>query len=131
MNGWVDSRRTLALQEAASNLGSSIQQLYSSLSHKTISAGVVNNTLDLPMFIEEYAYSGTGTLRSVLNPTFNSTEVLDITLTLKGTSIATTVSLTLGENVNWLSSTFISNSTNSGISGQKFTNGTIQFSFTS
>jgi hypothetical protein len=53
MNGWVDSRRTLALQEAASNLGSSIQQLYSSLNHDTISAGVVNNTVALPMFIED------------------------------------------------------------------------------
>jgi hypothetical protein len=131
MNGWVDSRRTLALQEAASNLGSSIQQLYSSLNHNTISAGVVKNTLSLPMFIEEYAYSGTGTLRTALNPTLKSTKILDITLTLKGTNIASTVSLPLGENVNWLPSTFISNSTNAGISGQKFTNDTIQFSFTS
>jgi hypothetical protein len=129
MNGWVDSRRTLALQEAGSNLGSAIQQLYSSLNHNTISTGVVNNALGMPMFIEEYAYSGTGALRSAVDP--NAAQILVITLTLKGTNIVSTVSVTLGQNANWLSSNYISNSTNAGISGQKFANGTIQLSFTS
>jgi len=39
MNIWVDSRRTLALQDVAGHLGSTIQQLYFSLNHETISNG--------------------------------------------------------------------------------------------
>jgi hypothetical protein len=87
MNGWVDSRRTLVLQETASNLGSSIQQLYSALNHGTISTGNVTNTLELPMFIEDYAYSGTGTLRATSGPTVDSTKILYITLSLRGQTL--------------------------------------------
>jgi hypothetical protein len=130
MNGWVDSRRTLVLQETASNLGSSIQQLYSALNHGTISTGNVTNTLELPMFIEDYAYSGTGTLRATSGPTVDSTKILYITLSLRGTNIASTTSITLGSNVNWDShSTLYSNSTDAGILGEKLANGTIVLSF--
>lgn len=130
MNGWVDSRRTLVLQETASNLGSSIQQLYSALNHATISTGNVTNTLQLPMFIEDYAYSGTGALRAASDPALYSTKILDITLSLRGTNIASTTSITLGSNVNWGShSTLYSNSTDAGILGEKLANGTILLSF--
>jgi hypothetical protein len=130
MNGWVDSRRTLALQETASHLGSSMQQLYSSLNHESISAGVVNNTLDTPPFIEGYAYTGTAVLRNASDP--NSARILDITLTLVGTGLVATSSVTLGQNVLWGNSTLMSNSTSAGISAAKLpdANGTIQLAFT-
>lgn len=129
MNGWVDSRRTLALQETASHLGSSIQQLYSSLNHESISAGNVTSKLDTPPFIEGYAYTGTAVLRNASDP--NSARILDMTLTLVGAGIVATSSVTLGQNVLWGNSTLMSNSTSAGISAMKLWNGTIQLSFTS
>lgn len=129
MNTWVDSRQTLALQETVSNLGSSMQQVYSALNHDSMSAGNFTNKLDTPRFIEGYVYRGTATLRNTSDP--NSARILDITLTLVGTSLMATSSVTLGQNVLWQDSTLMSNSTYAGISAAKLWNGTIQLSFTS
>jgi hypothetical protein len=129
MNGWVDSRRTLALQETASHLGSSMQQLYSSLNHESIREGVVDNTLDTPPFIEGYAYKGNAALRNASDA--NSARILDITLTLIGTGLEATSSVTLGQNALWQNSTLMSNSTYAGISAAKLSDGTIQLAFTS
>ena len=123
MNGWVDSRRTLALQETGSHLGSSIQQLYSSLNHESISTGDVMNKLDTPPFIYGYAYKGSAAVRNASNP--NSARVLDITLTLMGTRLEATSSVTLGQNVLWGNTTLMSNSTFAGISAAKLPNGAI------
>jgi hypothetical protein len=128
MNGWVDSRRTLALQETASHLGSSIQQTYLSLNYTTISAGDVTNKLDVPPFIEGYAYTGTATLRTVTDPAPGS-KVLELTLTFKGVEISTTTTVTLGQNVEWKDSTFMSNSTSACLQAEKYGNGTIKLSF--
>lgn len=130
MNTWVDSRRTLALQEAASHLGSSMQQIYSSLNHATIAAGTVTNKLDIPPFIEGYAYVGNATLRTALDPALNSSKILDITLRLMGVSIEATTSVTFGQNVEWQqNSTFMSNSTYASINAEKQSNGVIRLSF--
>jgi hypothetical protein len=123
MNTWVDSRQTLALQETASHLGSSIQQVYSALNHESISAGTVTNRLEVPPFIEGYAYTGNATLRA-LDPAPNSSQVLDITLRLMGGRIESTTSVTLGQNVEWQPSTFMSNSTDASIKAAKYLNGT-------
>jgi hypothetical protein len=131
MNTWVDSRRTLALQETASHLGSSIQQIYSSLNHDTISAGTVRNNLDVPPFIEGYAFTGNATLRT-LGAAANSSKILDLTLRLLGTSIQTTASVTLGQNVEWTQSSILySNSSSAGIKAEKQWNGTILLYFDS
>jgi hypothetical protein len=131
MNTWVDSRRTLALQEIDSHLSSSIQQIYSSLNHDTISAGTVTNTLDVPPFIEGYAFTGNATLRT-LGAAANSSKVLDLTLRLLGTSIQTTASVTLGQNAEWNQSSVLkSNSTLASINAEKQPNGTILLYFKS
>lgn len=124
MNSWVDSRRTLALQETASHLGSSIQQTYLSLNYTTISAADVTNKLDVPRFIEGYAYTGTATLEPA-----SGSKVLELTLTFKGAAISTTATVTLGENVEWKDSTFMSNSTSACLQAVKYSNKTIQLSF--
>jgi hypothetical protein len=129
MNSWVDARRTLALQETASHLGSSMQQLYSSLNHDSISAGNVTNRLNTPPFIEGYAYTGTAALRNASD--LNAARILDVNLRLVGTSIETTSSVTLGNNVLWGNTTLMSNSTSAGISAEKLQNGTIRLAFTS
>jgi hypothetical protein len=131
MNGWADSRRTLMLQETAGYLSSSLQQLYSSLGHESVKAGVVNCTLKAPPFIEGYPYKGNATLRNVLTPDVNSSKILDITLSFIGAKGDVKVSVTLGENADWQSSTLISNSTWAGISAEKLSNNMIRLSFTS
>jgi hypothetical protein len=130
MNSWVDSRRTLALQETASHLGSSIQQTYLSVNYTTISAANVTNKLNIPPFIEGYAYMATATLRTVTEPASGS-KVLELTLTFKGVEISTTATVTLGENVEWRDgySTFMSNSTSACLQAEKYGNGTIKLSF--
>ncbi|MFZ0965164.1 MAG: hypothetical protein WAN82_00860 [Candidatus Bathyarchaeia archaeon] len=128
MNIWVDSRRTLALQDAASHLGSTIQQLYFSLNHETISAGTATYSPGLPPFIEDYNYIGNATLRKV-SGSANSSKVLSITVTLAKTKITVTTSVILGSNVLWRPSVFISNSTNALVSAEKLSNGTIRLYF--
>ena len=123
MNIWVDSRRTLALQETASHMGSSIQQIYFSLNHQTISAGTVTQKLEIPPFIEGYSYTGNATLRTVLDPALNSSKVLDIMLRLKTVGITVTTSVILGQNVEWVNSTFVSNSTNACVTAEKLQDG--------
>jgi len=130
MTTWVDSRQTLALQEAASHLGSSVHQVYSALNHESISAGTVTNRLEVPPFIEGYAYTGNATLRALDPAAANSSQVLDITLRFKGSHIEATTSVTLGSNVAWdQDSAFMSNSTYASLIAEKMVNGTILLYF--
>jgi hypothetical protein len=126
MNTWVDSRQTLALQETASHMGSSIHQVYSALNHESISAGSVTNTLEVPAFIEGNVYTGNASLR---DPESDS-KILDITLKLVGGRIESTASVTLGQNVAWdQTSEFMSNSTDASLIAEKMSNGTILMYF--
>ena len=128
MNIWVDSRRTLALQDASSHLGSTIQQLYFSLNHETISAGTATYSPGLPPFIEDYSYIGNATLHTV-SASANSSKVLTMTLTLVKTTITVTTLVVLGPNVQWQDSSFVSNSTHACVSAMKNANGTITLYF--
>lgn len=130
MNIWVDSRKSLALQEAASHLGSTIQQIYFSLNHETIGAGTVTQKTNIPTFIENHVYTGNATLRT-LSQSDNSSKVLDITLRIQDTGFSVTTRVILGNNVVWQNSTFVSNSVNAGIRATKFANGTISLAFNS
>jgi hypothetical protein len=128
MNTWVDSRQTLALQETASHVGSTIQQVYSALNHDSIATCDVNVSLPVTPFIEGYAYRGNASLRGDLAP--NSSQILDITLRFVGGGIETTTSVTLGSNVLWDSnSEFMSNSTYASLNADKMPNGTILLYF--
>jgi hypothetical protein len=123
MNNWVDSRRTLALQETASHLGSSIQQAYSFLDNEKIGAGNVNKTLDIPLFIEGYAYTATGTVNA------SNSNILELTLAFKGVDISVTATVTLGQNAVWQNSAFMSNSTYAYLHAEKYSNKTIELYF--
>ena len=128
MNVWVDSRRTLALEEVASHLGSTIQQVYFTLNHDTVSAGTFTQKLDVPPFIEDYPYIGNATLKSAYGP--SSTKILELTLRLKGIGKSVSTKVLLGQNVVWQDSTFMSNSTTQAcIKAVKFPNGTIALRF--
>jgi len=127
MTHWVDSRQTLALQETASHLGSSIQQVYSALNHQSISAGTVRSKLAVTAYIEGYAFTGNASLRAA---EADSSQFLDITLKFLGNSIESTTSVTLGANVNWnADSEFMSNSTYANLVAEKLSNDTILMYF--
>jgi hypothetical protein len=127
MNTWVDSRQTLALQEVASHIGTSVHQVYSALNHESISAGTVTNSLEIPPFIEGYAYEGNASLR---DSALNSSQFLDITLRFMEGRIEATTSVTLGSNVVWdTDSEFMSNSTYASLVAEKMGNGTMLMYF--
>ena len=125
MDIWVDSRRALTLLDATSHLGSTIQQLYFSLNHETISTGTATYLPGLPPYIDNLHYTGDATLQTVLDPALNSSKVLELTLKLTKTKTTITTSVILGPNVLWQESTFMSNSTHACVSAEKFPNGTI------
>jgi hypothetical protein len=129
MNTWVDSRQTLLLKESASHLSSSIQQIYFSLNHTTILDGTLTTKLSAQPLIEGHPYTANASFRTISDPTFDS-KILDITLHLDGTKIATTTSLTLGPNAVWQDTVFTSNSALACIKAQKI-DSTILLSFES
>ena len=111
MNVWVDARRTLALQNVASHLGSTVQQIYFALNHPTIPIGTTaSNSPGLPRSIDNYCYTGNATIRAV-GPTPGSGQVLEITVQLVTAGITATTSVILGSNAQWnQTSVFKSNS---------------------
>lgn len=129
MNVWVDSRRTLVLQDAASNMGSTIQQMYFALTHTTIPAGTASDQFGLPPYIDGYFYVA----NAMLQPSSyaaGSSQVLTITVRLATTKYEVTSSVLLGSGAQWdTTTTFMSNSTNASAYAEKFQNGTIKLGF--
>jgi len=124
MDVWVVRRRETALQDVASHVGSTIQQLYFSLDREEVFAGITTQAANVPPFIESIPYVITASDTKVENSTF-----IDLYLTLMGIGTTATSRVTLGPNVSWEQSTFVSNSTNACIQVEKFSNGTLSFSF--
>ncbi len=125
MDSWVDRRMETALQDVASHLGSTIQQLYSSLNREEIGAGIISQASNVPAFIESTPYVVNAYEGKIENGT-----VIGLHLALRGTSITATTQVTLGSNVLLgAERTLVSNSTNARIEVEKFSNGTLSFSF--
>jgi hypothetical protein len=127
MNTWVDSRQSLALKETASHISSSIQQVYSALTHTSMTTGTVTTESEVPAFIEGHVYSGNATLNS--GPFSNSSKILEIRLIIIGTEIESRTTFPVGEDFVWQNSIFMSNSSSRSIIANKQSNGTILFSF--
>lgn len=97
MNTWTDSRRTLELQEIAGHLGSSMQQLYYTINHASISSGSLTAQPDTPSFIDGYSYNVT-----LFDATTSaSVKIMNITVNLVGAHNEASSLITLGENVAW------------------------------
>lgn len=109
MNIWIDSRRTLALEEIAGYVGSTIQQLYLTLSCDKSAAGVnIKNELGIPPYIEGSAYSGSAVLLQGSSP--ESSKVLRLTIKLENSKVEVEYSVLLGLDTAWNeTSVFISN----------------------
>jgi hypothetical protein len=121
---WVVRRRETALQDVASNMGTSIQQLYFSLNGEEIAAGTTTDSPKVPPFIESIPYVITAS-----DTKFENSTIIDLHLALIGTGTTVTSRVTLGPNVQWQQSTFLSNATHTSIDVQKLPNGTLSFSF--
>src|SRR5208283_1458689 len=65
MNQYVGDQRSLELQETASNLSSSIEQIYLSLNHTSILSCTLKSSLDSQPLIDGYIYTGNATLQAV------------------------------------------------------------------
>jgi hypothetical protein len=129
MSYWTTSSETITLQDAASHLGSSIQQFYLFVNNPALSSTTVSNSLGVPTYINGYAYSGKASLASVSGS--GSEQILNLTLSLVGSSISTYSIVDLGQNVQWNRSctTFMSNSPNACVNALKYSNGTILMYF--
>jgi hypothetical protein len=97
MNAWADSRQTLELQDAAGYVGSSIQQLYSTVNH-VLDNGTMTIKLDIPTSIEDKTYT---TTLSHVQQSGGSYEIMNVTLCLIGTKNHASTLVTLGPNVDW------------------------------
>jgi len=124
MDVWVVRRRETALQDVASHMGTAIQQLYFSLNSEEVSAGITSDSPNVPPFIESIPYVITASDRKVENST-----MIDLHLALIGTGTTASSQVTLGPNVVWKQSTFLSNATSPSICVEKFSDGTLGFSF--
>jgi hypothetical protein len=98
MNTWGDSTTTIQLQTTAGHMGSSIQQLYYTMNHGSMSDGSMKITLDVPPIINGRAY--TTTLNHVTHLD-TSYQIMNVTLKIIGTQVQTSTLVTLGQNVNW------------------------------
>ena len=98
MNTYVDSRLTIELQATAGHMGSSIQQLYYTINHGSVSDGSMKIMLDTPPLIEGHAYT---TTLSHVSHSDNSYQIMNVTLKLLGTRDQTSTLVTLGQNVDW------------------------------
>ena len=110
MGAWSNSRMTLELQEVSGHLGSSMQQLYYTMNHASISSGSLTAKLTVPTTITDgnngYNYMITLSNATNLN---SSVKVMNLTLSLIGTSGKASTLVTLGQNAYWNNSAFKSN----------------------
>ncbi|MEM3579868.1 MAG: hypothetical protein QXH40_02980 [Candidatus Bathyarchaeia archaeon] len=126
-NIYVESRRRLAAETAASRLANSIQQLYFSLNHESIPPGTVTFDPGLPRYIDSYHYVARGELTPIRE---GGAARLNINLSVVGLGIKVSAYVTLGPNVSWdSSSVFISNSTNACVEVTKDSSGAFYFRF--
>ncbi len=123
---WDVRRKETALQDVASHIGTTIQQLYFSLDRDEIATGTTVCSPNVPPFIESIPYIITASNRTV-----ESSTIIDLRLDLVGTGTAVTSRVTLGPNALWQDlprTPFLSNSTSACIIVEK-SNGTLCFSF--
>ena len=127
MTHWENDQRTLGLQEAASYVSSSIQQIYLSLNHTSILSCTLTSSLGSNPLIDGYIYTANATLQAGSGS--SSSKVLDVNISLVGLDLSTTSLVTLGQNVAWENSTFKSDASNACIIAQKLPNQIIKLSF--
>ncbi len=126
-SNWQNSQRNVELQDAADHLASTIQQLYLTINSQDVLTGNITQASTLPITVASYPYTATGSLSDPPDP--EATKILTVTLTLDDVGNIVSANAVLGPNVQWNESTFRSTSSDASINVQKFSNGTLAFSF--
>ena len=126
-SNWQNSQRNVELQDTADHLASTIQQLYLTINSQDILTGTVTQASTLPITVASYPYTATASLNNPPDP--NATKFLTVTLTMDDVGNTVSANAVLGPNVQWTESTFRSTSSDASIIVQKFSNGTLSFSF--
>ncbi len=127
MNVWSNSRMTVELQEVSGHLASSMQQLYYSINHASISSGSLTARLDVPIVIQD-GNQGHNYMIILSNATSqgSSVKVMNLTLSLMGAGGKASTLITLGQNAEWTNSAQKSN--NISLINATKTSGTILLS---
>lgn len=125
---WQDSQRDIQLQDAANHLASTIQQFYLTMNRDELLEATVTQASTLPVSVGSYPYNATCSLSE---PDDGSAKILTVTLTLDDVDNEVTASAVLGPNVEWDPSklTLRSNSVDASIIVEKFSDGSLRFSF--
>ena len=109
MNAWSNSQMTIELQEVSGHLASSVQQLYYTTNHVSISSGSLTAKLDVPTIING-GNSGHNYMIILSNATSSSsTKIMNLTLSLIGARGEVSTLITLGQNADWNNLAFRSN----------------------
>lgn len=125
---WAGEARDMTLQEAASQIGDAIQQLYLAASRIEVTPGTITQASTFPTEIAANQYVARASLKTPLNA--NSGKFLVLNVTLQNLGNTATAQTSLGSNVLWNEkSVFYSSSPNASIKVQKFANATLLLSF--
>ena len=126
-SNWQNSQRNIELQDAADHLASTIQQLYLTINSEEVLTSYVTQASTLPITVASYPYTSTASLNNPPDP--NATKIIKVTLTMDEVGNTVSADAVLGPNVQWIESTFRSTSPDASINVQKFSNGSLAFSF--
>jgi hypothetical protein len=108
IDSYNDSRRSIQLQEVASHLASTVQQLYYTINHASMNGSLTIN-LDMPANIEQYPYRVTLTHAEQISGGY---QVMNVTLAFVSVSGASSTLVPLGDNINWQPISFNSTQAN-------------------
>ena len=125
-SSWQESQLTIEIQDAADHMASTIQQLYITVNRDEILEGTITQSSTIPVSIGSYPYVVDGSLN---DPGDGYSKILTVFLTLDEIGNTATASTVLGPNVKWASSSFRSTSVDASVIVEKFSNGTLAFSF--
>jgi hypothetical protein len=124
---WQENQRIATLQQVADHMASTVQQLYLTVNPGDILAGTMDHALRIPETIDSHPYTITGSLSDPPDP--ETPKILTFTLTLIDVDPVTATAL-MGPNVEWNdASVLLSDAAETLVHIQKFSDGTIVFSF--
>ena len=100
MDNWTASRQTIELQDIASQVGSTVQQMYYIINHASVSSGSASMkvALDIPKTVDDTVYTVTLSHASNVDSAY---QVMNVTLHVIKGSAQTSTLVTLGDNINW------------------------------
>ena len=121
-----EAQLRIELQGVADHMASTIQQLYLTVNGEEILTGTITQASPVPVTVGSYPYNVEG---SLYEPGDGSAKVFTAFLTLDDIAITVTASAVLGPNVLWTDSTLRSTSVDASIIVEKYSNGTLGFTF--